>query len=1281
MQKSCLSVQVFAAERRELMEQAQAATALGTARGHEVESLKKQLALLNIDMEALGKETEALKQEQRKTTVAFSSAAQHNRTLAAQLADAQFASTSKLAANKLDIAHLEQRVEDEAAAAAAAAKAADAARAEAAAEHAKLAAALDKLDAQITQVMCSISTAGEATAQRLEEEHSAFARRAACDALRLEAEVEKMEALTQELRGEMSALETQMAGRLAVVKADKEAAEALSAEAAEREARMREALAVADALAQQRAEDAQKSEDASVQRLAEINTLSLRLADAAIASEASDSRVASLTAEVERLQDQLGEAEAVRASAASALSHLGRVVEATAAPPRNSGAAGFSPASLALSLSPSPLRPVSNAAAAAEEDKERAVRLQEEVFRLESELAVERENGKLFPGDGAPVLAVHKVMRVNASALACARLMVSACRGHAQTSHEATAQAAAHPQRTLALYLAVTCACLSWFLASIPLLQPRVAGVVPQALGGGSLEAIHSNISLGIQSLQLSALEDAAGAPIQELEELKGEGRRRLGQEEQRLRERDRRHAKELLARDREWQWLPDCMLNNNSLAVPVIPPQDTQELEKRIESLSQRADEALALYSHEAREAEALKREVGAQRSALDEWRGAWVEVEHTVKSMERDLQRRVGEKGDMAKEGAVTEGRQHEDDATTRGVRLQQDLALIRSNGRRMQAEVEQLQRLMREQQMAHAAALAAERDRATIAQEEQASSQHARTQHLHQELQQKTTSAQAQAQVAFSAAAGFRMLALTGLSAAAAAARDRERLLEAADETARVAQSEAAVLQDRVRLEAGRVAAAEGEVAALTALLQEESARGAAAAAAVADQLQACKQQGDQVRLMKAAAAKLHDEAQQRQKDLAAEASQEKRALERKLSEEYAALRKAAEAEAERREGGLQAARLQVEEALQTCEQKLLADATGVHVGSGKTPHNVSEVLAPVTAGPKMEVPVAASPDTAKNSQPLPLGRKSDDLLEVLLRASDVRTAGIRREVPVSLCAEMPGDKRRCEGGVVQVLYNDKRVFGPHSGACVTPHAWKQCLASTRAGGEILDCWDSILQAKHAADPSTCVAVVSRDQLWSLVARSNPGRLVPSVTSSAASPVPLANGTTGALQHAGEMVRRAVGGLAGRGGLLAKAASLPGVAQSVRPKELLSQLVPPSVLSELDLSNLEHVSVVPSAGAGSGGGLPSSRPAPMACTDGFQCERWQLQSIVHLTVIDGHGTAHVLHEWLLADPVPPVEVRLPQADAATGSPGGDIMETGWDTMGRYGGNGARF
>ena len=60
MQKSCLSVQVFAAERRELMEQAQAATALGTARGHEVESLKKQLALLNIDMEALGKETEAL---------------------------------------------------------------------------------------------------------------------------------------------------------------------------------------------------------------------------------------------------------------------------------------------------------------------------------------------------------------------------------------------------------------------------------------------------------------------------------------------------------------------------------------------------------------------------------------------------------------------------------------------------------------------------------------------------------------------------------------------------------------------------------------------------------------------------------------------------------------------------------------------------------------------------------------------------------------------------------------------------------------------------------------------------------------------------------------------------------------------------------------------------------------------------------------------------------------------------------------------------------------------
>ena len=135
------------------------------------------------------------------------------------------------------------------------------------------------------------------------------------------------------------------------------------------------------------------------------------------------------------------------------------------------------------------------------------------------------------------------------------------------------------------------------------------------------------------------------------------------------------------------------------------------------------------------------------------------------------------------------------------------------------------------------------------------------------------------------------------------------------------------------------------------------------------------------------------------------------------------------------------------------------------------------------------------------------------------------------------------------------------------------------------------------------------------------------------------------------------------------------------MPGVAQSVRPKELLSQLVPPSVLSELDLSNLEHVSVVPSAGAGSGGGLPSSRPAPMACTDGFQCERWQLQSVVHLTVIDGHGTAHVLHEWLLADPVPPVEVQLPQADAATGSPGGDIMETGWDTMGRYGGNGARF
>ena len=413
IQKSSLSAQVFAAERRELKEQAQAATALGTARGHEVESLKKQLALLNIDMEALGKETEALKQEQRKTTVAFSSAAQHNRTLAAQLADAQFASISKLAANKLDIAHLEQRVEDEAAAAAAAAKAADAARAEAAAEHAKLATALENLDAHVTQVMCSISTAGAATAQRLEEEHGAFARRAASDALRLEAEVEKMEALAQELRGETAALETQMAGRLAVVKADKEAAEALAAEAAEREARMREALAVADALAQQRAEDAQKSEDASVQHLAEINTLSLRLADAATASEASDSRVASLTAEVERLQDRLGEAEAARASAASALSHLGRVVEATAAPPRNSGSAGFSPASLALSLSPSPLRPVGKAeAAAAEEDKERAVRLQEEVFQLESELAVERENGELFSGIGAPVLAVHEVMRV-----------------------------------------------------------------------------------------------------------------------------------------------------------------------------------------------------------------------------------------------------------------------------------------------------------------------------------------------------------------------------------------------------------------------------------------------------------------------------------------------------------------------------------------------------------------------------------------------------------------------------------------------------------------------------------------------------------------------------------------------------------------------------------------------------------------------------------------------------------------------------------------------------
>ena len=49
----------------------------------------------------------------------------------------------------------------------------------------------------------------------------------------------------------------------------------------------------------------------------------------------------------------------------------------------------------------------------------------------------------------------------------------------------------------------------------------------------------------------------------------------------------------------------------------------------------------------------------------------------------------------------------------------------------------------------------------------------------------------------------------------------------------------------------------------------------------------------------------------------------------------------------------------------------------------------------------------------------------------------------------------------------------------------------------------------------------------------------------------------------------------------------------------------------------------------------------------------TDGFQCERWQFS----------------------------VEVRLPQADAATDSPSGDIMESGGDTMGRYGGNGARF
>ena len=59
------------------------------------------------------------------------------------------------------------------------------------------------------------------------------------------------------------------------------------------------------------------------------------------------------------------------------------------------------------------------------------------------------------------------------------------------------------------------------------------------------------------------------------------------------------------------------------------------------------------------------------------------------------------------------------------------------------------------------------------------------------------------------------------------------------------------------------------------------------------------------------------------------------------------------------------------------------------------------------------------------------------------------------------------------------------------------------------------------------------------------------------------------------------------------------------------------------------------------------------PGTHGMHLISTDGFQCERWQFS----------------------------VEVRLPQADAATDSPSGDIMESGGDTMGRYGGNGARF